>query len=245
MHMPRIAIFSDVHGNLEALKAVMADWKVQGVQDKICLGDIVGYGPDPSECLEIIRKLDCPILLGNHDEGCISSVEDYEFNSSARAGLEHAREQLDDEQKDFLRTLPMRIEATGFTCVHASLYQEEPWFYVLHYLDATCHFKYQKKALCFCGHTHRPAVWRHVNGEVKGRPITPSFTLDPSAKYLINVGSVGQPRASSADACYVIFDTRLRKIEYRFVPYAFAKTQKKIIKAGLPQYLADRLAVGR
>jgi predicted phosphodiesterase len=245
MRYPKIAIFSDVHGNLEALKAVMQDWDAMHVEEQICLGDVVGYGPDPAECLEIIRGLGCPILLGNHEEACVKPAAETNFSSNARAGLVHARKQLNSEQKDFLMTLPLKIEVKGFTCVHASLNEEESWFYVSHALDAASHFKYQKKAICFCGHTHKPAIWRELNGEVKKLPFTHPFTIDPSVKYLLNVGSVGQPRTSEPKACYVIFDTQSRAIEYRFVPYAFGKTQKKIIRAHLPLFLADRLAAGR
>jgi len=245
MDSNRIAIFSDIHGNLEALKAVLADMEKMGVQDKFCLGDIVGYGPDPAKCLELVRELGCPILLGNHDEGCFASEPDSSFNAYALAALELARKQLSDEQKDFLKTLPMKIEADGFTVVHASLCDKKAWAYVIDTGDAINHFHFQTQSVCFCGHTHKPAVWRLVGAKVQGLPIAPPLTLDPSAKYLINVGSVGQSRTLNSDACYVIYDTLERKIEFRFVPYAFKKTQKKILQAGLPRFLAQRLALGR
>jgi predicted phosphodiesterase len=246
MDSRRIGFFSDIHGNLEALKAVIVDMDEMGVQDKFCLGDIVGYGPDPAKCLELLRDIGCPILLGNHDEGCIALEPDNSFNTYALAGLELARKQLSDEQKDFLKALPMKIEADGFTAVHASLCDQEAWFYVIDTRDATSHFHFQKQPVCFCGHTHKPAVWREVkDNRVQGLPIIPSFTLDSDAKYLINVGSVGQSRTLNSDACYVIYDTAPCKIEYRFVSYAFKKTQQKIIRAGLPRFLAQRLALGR
>jgi diadenosine tetraphosphatase ApaH/serine/threonine PP2A family protein phosphatase len=246
MESHRIAFFSDIHGNLEALKAVLADMGEMGVQDKFCLGDIVGYGPDPAKCLELIRNIGCPILLGNHDEGCFASEPDSSFNTYALAALDHARRQLSDEQKDFLKTLPMKIEADGFIVVHASLCDKKAWSYVLDTGDAISHFEFQRQPVCFCGHTHKPAVWREgKDNKVQGLPIVPPFTLDPDAKYLINVGSVGQSRTLNSDACYVVYDTLPRKIEYRFVPYAFKKTQNKIIRAGLPRFLAQRLALGR
>jgi len=127
----RIGLFSDIHGNLEALKAVLADMEEMGVQDKFCLGDIVGYGPDPAKCLELVRDLGCPILLGNHDEGCVALEPDSSFNTYALAALEHARRQLSDEQKDFLKTLPRKIETDGFTVVHGSLSDKKDWSYVL------------------------------------------------------------------------------------------------------------------
>jgi predicted phosphodiesterase len=245
MDSRRIAFFSDIHGNLEALKAVVADMDEKGVQEKLCLGDIVGYGPDPAKCLEVVRELGCPIVQGNHDHSCIESNEDPSFNTYAKAGLEHTRKQLTDAQKEFLIHLPMKIEGDGFTVVHASLYDKEPWFYICDKNDVACHFDNQVQPVCFCGHTHKPTVWRQTKGKVQELPSTPPFILDNNSKYLINVGSVGQSRTLNPDACYVIFDTIARKIEYRFVPYDFKKTQKKIIRAGLPRYLAQRLALGR
>jgi predicted phosphodiesterase len=245
MNSRRIAIFSDIHGNLEALKAVVANMEKEGVQEKLCLGDVVGYGPDPAKCLELVRELRCPIVQGNHDQGCIESNEAPSFNTYAKAGLEHARKQLNEEQKEFLIHLPMKIESDGFTAVHASLYDKEQWFYICDKNDVDCHFDCQTQPICFCGHTHKPVVWRKIKGNAQELPITPPFTLDQDSKYLVNVGSVGQSRTLNPDACYVIFDTIARMIEYRLVPYDFKKTQKKIIRAGLPRYLAQRLALGR
>jgi predicted phosphodiesterase len=245
MKSSRIAFFSDIHGNLEALKAVLADMTTMEVQETICLGDIVGYGPDPAKCLEIVRNIGCPILLGNHEEGCFTLGVDLSFNAYARAGLEHARKELSNEQKDFLKTLPMKIESDHFTVVHASLDTNEPWKYVINSDDAVHHFRFQKKSVCFCGHTHKPAIWRQIKRELQELPVTPLFTLSPNAKYLINVGSVGQSRSLNANACYVIYDIPRQSIEYRFVPYAYKKTQRKIIRAGLPRFLAQRLALGR
>jgi predicted phosphodiesterase len=245
MDSVRIAIFSDIHGNLEALEAVLADMEKQNVQEKVCLGDIVGYGPDPAKCLELVREIGCPIVQGNHDQGSVESNEDPSFNTYAKAGLEHTRKQLNEEQKEFLVRLPMKIEGDGSTFVHASLYDKEPWFYICDKGDVACHFEYQTQPVCFCGHTHKPVVWRQTKGKAQELPFTPPFTLDPDSKYLINVGSVGQSRTLNPDASYVIFDTIARMIEYRLVPYDFKKTQKKIIRAGLPRYLAQRLALGR
>jgi predicted phosphodiesterase len=245
MDSTRIAVFSDIHGNLEALKAVLADMEELGVQNKYCLGDVVGYGPDPAKCLELVRDLGCPILLGNHDEGCFALEPDSSFNTYARAGLDHARKQLSDEQKDFLKALPLKIERKTFALVHASLSNDERWPYVIDTHQAARHFEAQHKPVCFCGHTHKPAVWRQVVNKVEALPITPPFTLDRNAKYLINVGSVGQSRTLNSDACYVVYDTQANTIEYRFVPYAIKKTQNKIIRAGLPRFLAQRLALGR
>ncbi|MEJ0000062.1 MAG: metallophosphoesterase family protein [Verrucomicrobiota bacterium] len=125
MDSRRIAVFSDIHSNLEALKAVLSDMDEMDVQDKFCLGDIVGYGPDPAKCLDLVRDIGCPILLGNHDEGCFALEPDSSFNTYALAGLELARRQLSDDQKDFMKTLPMKIEVDGlYRCARIALYRE-------------------------------------------------------------------------------------------------------------------------
>jgi len=240
----RIALFSDVHGNLEALEAVLCDMEKMGVQEKFCLGDVVGYGPDPAQCLELVRETGCRMLLGNHEEACVAVEPDSSFNSLARAGLDYARMQLSAGQMDFLRALPMKIDGEGFTVVHASLHDKEPWAYVFDARDAAVHFKFQHQSVCFCGHTHKPGIWKFFGGKVHSQPVAPLFNIDPGAQYLINVGSVGRTRTLKPEAWYALYDPPSRTIKYRFIPYAFQITQKKIIRAGLPRILAERLNLG-
>jgi predicted phosphodiesterase len=244
VHPVKFAIFSDIHGNLEALEAVLADITAERVQEMICLGDIVGYGPNPAECLEMIRCLSCSVVMGNHDEACIEPEMEQALNEYARAGIVFARNQLSNTQKGWLRNRPMQLDFDDFTAVHASL-SDEPWQYVLSSADALRHFMFQEKPLCFCGHSHRPAVWTLEGRRVRCLAPASNVTLPLCARTLVNVGSVGQPRNLRTEACYVIYNRVALSIGFRFVPYNVKQTQGKILAAGLPRFLAQRLALGR
>lgn len=233
-----------MHGNLEALEAVLQDMATHEVAQIICLGDIVGYGPNPAECLTIIRKLEIPTVLGNHDEACLEPRLDHMMNDYARAGIAYSRRKLTYAQKKWLGKLPHIIDADTFTLVHSSLDEEEIWPYVLDRVDAAHHFQYQDRPIAFCGHTHSPAVWKWEHEKVRSILPRKSVPLGP-ARYLINVGSVGQPRNRNSNASYVLFDPETRKVEFQSVPYDYQATQRKIIDAGLPPFLAVRLELGR
>ena len=245
MHPVKFALFSDIHGNLEALEAVLADIVSERVQELVCLGDIVGYGPNPAECLEIIRRLSCPVVLGNHDEACVEPDREEGLNEYARAGIVFARKQLSNVQKNWLGNRPLQLDFDDFTAVHASLSDEEPWHYVLGPADAQRHFLFQEKPLCFCGHSHRPGVWTLEGSEVRGIAPRDNVTVSLGARTLVNVGSVGQPRNQRPEACYVIYNRAALSIRFRFISYNVKQTQWKILSAGLPRFLAQRLALGR
>jgi predicted phosphodiesterase len=245
VHSAKFAIFSDIHGNLEALEAVLAEITAERVQEMICLGDIVGYGPNPAECLEMIRCLGCSVVMGNHDEACIEPAMEQALNEYARAGIVFARNQLSNAQKGWLRNRPMQLDFDDFTAVHASLSDDEPWQYVLSPTDALRHFMFQDKSLCFCGHSHRPGVWTLEGRRVRCLAPASNVTLPLGARTLVNVGSVGQPRNLRPEACYVIYNRVALSVGFRFVPYNVKQTQGKILAAGLPRFLAQRLALGR
>lgn len=241
----KIALFSDIHGNLEALDAVLAHIADHGVNRMICLGDIVGYGPDPAECVDRISKLGCPAVLGNHDEACFAPGLEEMMNDLAQAGLAHSQRSLTGEQKKWLSDLPHVIEADEFSVVHSSLDEEDFWPYVLARTDAARHFRYQEKPLAFCGHTHRPAIWQQEGRKIRTPLVEATLKLDPANRTLINVGSVGQPRNARSEASYVLYDPHASTVEFQLVPYDFFKTQNKILEAGLPAFLALRLELGR
>ncbi|HEY5813376.1 MAG TPA: metallophosphoesterase, partial [Terrimicrobiaceae bacterium] len=152
----KFAVFSDIHGNLEALEAVLSDIAAERVQEMICLGDIVGYGPNPAECIEMLRCLSCSVVLGNHDEACVEPGHDAGLNEYARAGIAFARKELNSAQMGWLRNRPLQLDFDDFTAVHSSLNEAEEWQYISSPADARQHFLFQDKPLCFCGHTHRP-----------------------------------------------------------------------------------------
>jgi diadenosine tetraphosphatase ApaH/serine/threonine PP2A family protein phosphatase len=239
----RFAIFGDIHANLHALEAVLADARAQGCTHYVCMGDVVGYNAFPHECLSIVRDLDCPVVKGNHDEQASMVGDQDGFNPLAEEAMNWTREHLAQEDKDWLRSLRLQRQVRDFTIVHATLDTPHKWGYVFNQLDAAASFNYQHTALCFIGHTHSPKAYIR-DGSVRTIPFE-TITIQPQKKYLLNVGSVGQPRDGDPRPAYCIYDTDLGEITIRRVEYDLAGAQKAILDAGLPRKLADRLGVGR
>jgi predicted phosphodiesterase len=239
----RIALFGDIHANLEALEAVLEDASQQGVTDYVCMGDIVGYNADPSACLEIVRAMNCPTVKGNHDEDAAGNHSLDSMNPVAAAALEWTRLQLTPDQRHWLTQLRMVRQVSDFTVVHSTLDQPANWNYVTSRFIADSNFSYQFTQLCFHGHTHVPRVYMKT-GKVVEVPAE-AVAIEDNAKYFINVGSVGQPRDGDWRACYAIFDITHKMIVFRRVEYDIAKTQEKILAAGLPTMLAERIRDGR
>jgi len=240
----RFAIVSDIHANLEALEAVLADARNRRCTHFVCLGDVVGYNANPRECIERVRELDCPVVKGNHDEETTLSASSERFNELAERAIQWTRDNLTDQDKEWLRSLPLQKRVHDFTIVHATLDTPGQWGYVFNTLDAVASFTYQRTAVCFFGHTHVPMVF--IRGQSGIRQERKEHTrIEPVRKYFINVGSVGQPRDGNWRAAYCIYDIKSNLVELLRVKYDLATAQKKIAKAGLPQPLADRLAIGR
>jgi len=239
----RIAIFGDIHANLEAFEVVLADAREQGCTSYICLGDVVGYNANPRECLEIVQSLKCPVVKGNHDDYASSDSSLESFNPLAEVAIQWTRDQLTPSERFWLGGLPLIAKISGFTVVHASLDDPAGWGYVLNQLDAAASFSKQSTDLCFFGHTHTPRAYIK-DSSVVGLPFD-QLILEPGKKYFVNAGSVGQPRDGDWRAAYVVFDQEKRLIQLRRLRYDLAKTQGKILKAGLPTRLADRLAFGK
>lgn len=237
------AIFSDIHGNLEALNAVLNDARAKGVTHYTCLGDVVGYNANPAECLEQIQKLNCISVSGNHDYFCSFDADLTGFHPVVTDAINWSRQQLTVEQQQFLADLKLVERVENFTTVHSTLDMPEMWGYVVEELEAEASFNYQATTACFCGHTHIPMVFE------KGRTIiSGSYSIlktNPGQKYLINVGSIGQPRDGDSRSSYAIYNLETKEVELRRVSYDIAATQAKIRKAGLPERLALRLAIGR
>jgi len=241
-----IAVFGDIHSNLEALEAVFADMDAIGVQGRVCLGDIVGYAANPSECLELVRSTGCPVVKGNHDAWAADDSALDEIRDSAQSGIEFSRRKLTPEQRDYLAGLPLVISEGDRHYVHASLDGLAEWPYVVEEQDARDHFRAQTHSICFCGHTHVPRVWHQdADGDIRSWRGEGRIELPSGGKSLINAGSVGQPRDLCPDACYVVFDAGWRWVEFRRVPYDVGKTKRKIMRAKLPRFTAQRLSLGR
>jgi predicted phosphodiesterase len=239
----KFAIFGDIHANLEALQSVLWDAHEQGCDSHVCLGDIVGYAANPSECLELIRELNCPTVRGNHDDGAASTSRLDELNPLAQAALLWTREQLSEEQRQWLRDLKFVRQVRDFTIVHATLDSPNSWGYVTNRFDAMASFSYQFTQICFYGHTHVPRIFEKedVVRAARGTEVL----LQRGVKYFINVGSVGQPRDGDWRASYAIYDSNEQSVRIRRVEYDIQTAQNKICAAGLPSLLADRLALGK
>ena len=239
----KYAIISDLHSNLEALQAVLRDIEEQGVDKHICLGDIVGYGAEPNESVDIIRGLNCPCVLGNHDAGAIGITDIGKFNSAARIATEWTSEVLTDENRAYLEGLKTVDRIETFTIVHANLEDPLEWAYIFNSHEAEHYFQFQKDTVCFFGHTH-------IQCAFKSNTVTPfvkasSMQIKSGHKYLVNVGSLGQPRDGDPRAAYAIYDLDENRIIFRRVEYDIEKTQEKIFDANLPHILALRLAMGK
>ncbi len=239
----RFAVLSDIHGNLEALEAVLADARAHDCTHYVCLGDIVGYNANPSECVQLIQELECPVVQGNHDEQ--ASIEDSTagFNELAEEAIGWTREHLSAGEKKWLADLRLTRQVRDFTIVHATLDTPQQWGYIFNDLDAIASFTYQHTSLCFFGHTHWPTAF--VRDDNVRRITSDRIQMSPGKKYFVNTGSVGQPRDRDWRAAYAIYDTERHVIEQRRIEYDLATTQRKIRAAGLPGRLADRLAQGR
>ncbi len=239
----QIALFGDIHANLEALEAVLDDARRQNCTDWVCLGDVVGYNASPAECIELVRKMDCPVVKGNHDEDAGGDHSLENMNPTAATALEWTRNQLSQDHRVWLRKLRMVRQVEDFTVVHSTLDQPQAWHYVTNKFDAMSNFSYQFTNVCFHGHTHVPRVFVRA-ARVREVP-TESVAVEEGLKYFINVGSVGQPRDGDPRACYVIYDFDSKTVLFRRVDYDLDLAQQKILEAGLPPGLAARLTEGR
>jgi len=242
----RYAILSDIHGNLEAFQAVLKDTAAQGVQKIIFLGDIVGYGGNPRECIDLLQEKTEAIVAGNHDWGVAGKTNTTHFNSIARTAISWTVSQLSSEHKEFLAHLPLQREEGSFTYTHATPINPKKWNYIFSRKEALRNIQALKHELCFVGHSHIPIIFALTRfGKLLFTTKFSEFTLEEETRFLINVGSVGQPRDANPQAAYGILDTEKREFSLRRVKYDIAIAQRKIISAGLPPVLADRIGMGR
>jgi predicted phosphodiesterase len=239
----KYAIIADIHGNIDAFQVALEDIRAQNATHIVCLGDVVGYNARPKECLQIVRDMGIPCVKGNHDEYCSSEEHLEGFNPHAADAVHWTRNQLNDDDKKWLRELKYSRMAANFTMVHATLDAPERWGYVFDKLAAAASFPYQTTQMCFFGHTHVPVAFMR-DTVVRGGTYS-KFKIDPAKKYFINVGAIGQPRDNNPKAAYVIYDMDAGTIELRRLDYDIAAAQAKIREAGLPERLAERLAYGR
>lgn len=238
----RVAFFSDIHANIEALSIVLEDIKKEDIKNIICLGDIVGYGPNPHEAIELIKISADYIIRGNHDEGLIDESITFDFNQYAIEALNWQRKVIDDADKNFLKNLPYFLKFDNFEIVHGAL--SDFFKYITNIDEAIQEKKYMKRNILFIGHTHRAGVFDLNEKIFHPFPYGGEFSLTPNKYYIINPGSVGQPRDFNPLASYLIYYKNENKVLFKRLKYPFEITREKIIKNNLPQFLGDRLIIG-
>lgn len=241
----RIGILSDIHSNLEAFEAVINYAENEKVDEYLCLGDIVGYGTNPNRCVEIVRDLTPKIVAGNHDYGVCGKTDIYYFNDVARQAIKWTRKNISAENVDFIKSLPLKIEDENSVFVHSTPSSPEKWNYIMNMYDSIKEFKQLKKKLCFIGHSHQPVIFSMTSDYEVSSSIDDSLIFNKNKKYIVNAGSIGQPRDGNPKASFLLYDTDKNKITYSRIEYDIKKTQDKIIKAGLPAFLAKRLEIGK
>jgi predicted phosphodiesterase len=242
----RYLVLSDIHGNLEALEAVLAD--APAGLPVWCLGDVVGYGPNPNECIERLRSMEHQCIVGNHDWAVMNKVDVNEFNPDAQLSVLWTQDALTSRSLQYLEDLVVSLVDGQFTLVHGSP-REPVWEYILYPPIAQLNFAYFGTSYCFVGHTHVPGIFR-LRGEGDER-ICETEQLSEGrvqplgeGRLIINPGSVGQPRDGDSRASYVILDTAELTLEHRRVAYDVEKTQKQMRKARLPERNVMRLSYG-
>jgi diadenosine tetraphosphatase ApaH/serine/threonine PP2A family protein phosphatase len=240
----RILIVADVHANLDAFEAVLRQAADGGAIDAVwSLGDLVGYGSEPGGCIARLREFEHVAVAGNHDLAAAGEIGLAEFNTYAADAARWTAAQLDDDEKAWIRSLPRIVVEGEMTLVHGSL-RDPVWEYLLSESEAEAHLQLQKTPYGLVGHTHFPAVI--YEGDAAMRRILDGREVAlEGERFVANPGSVGQPRDSDARAAYAVLDTEARRFVFHRVAYDIAAAQAKIVAAGLPAYLAERLARGR
>ncbi len=239
----KYGILGDIHANLEALNAVLEEMDRQGVEKYVSVGDLVGYGANPTECIAKIRELNAVVTAGNHDFAAVDKLNIDFFNTYARESALWTRSILSEDDKNFIKSLKLVEYCDNFTVVHSTLYSPELFEYIQTSYDAHLSFEQQTTPLSFLGHSHVPVNFfkrRNVSFNMETE-----VKIDESMKVMINVGAIGQPRDENPDAVCVVYDSDDMVVRVNRVKYDVEKAAKKIVAAGLPEILAERLKYGR
>jgi predicted phosphodiesterase len=242
----RYAIISDIHGNAEALQAVLKDIKDRSIDSIVCLGDIVGYYPDPEDCIELVKKHADLCVAGNHDYAAIGRIDTQNFTYYAFAAMEWTKQNISENAKEFLRSLPLTIEKDNMFFTHSSPSNPRDWAYVFPDSEEAVFEAFNSLVfqLNFIGHTHWPSIMIQENERIMLHS-EHAIKIHDQNFYLINVGSVGQPRDFDSRSSYCIYDSDLNEISILRIPYDYSVTQKKIKENHLPLFLSERLEKGR
>lgn len=237
----KIAVISDIHSNLAALREAINYVKNADIDKIVCLGDVVGYGPRPNECVELIRQ-HCPIcLMGNHDHAVLGLTDTYHFNQYARDAVNWTRRTLTLHNKAYLESLPFSHPENEIFYVHSTPVHPEEWHYILSDFEAKEYLDRISQRVCFLGHSHIPVVFSS-DGQSRYQE---EMELDiQDKKYIVNVGSVGQPRDGDPRLCFVIFDMKSGLLKFIRLEYPVKETYDEIMENQLPPFLAMRLLAG-
>ena len=240
----KYCILGDIHGNLEALETVLKFAQSQGVDRYISVGDVVGYGANPKECIATLRELNAPVVAGNHDYAVTGKLDVEFFNSYAKSAVLWTREQLDEDEMNWLKALRLvQVVSEEITLVHGSLNFPDMFDYIQTSYDAYLSLEALKTKVCFLGHSHVPVSF--FSGPAVSYSLSQEIDLNGFDKALVNVGSVGQPRDENPRASVAIYDTDSQIVRLSRLDYDIDKAAAKIVAAGLPEILAERLHHGR
>ena len=240
----KYVIFADVHSNLEAFNAAVRTFPAGDDTSLVFAGDIVGYGANPNECMELFISLNPESVLGNHDAAVIDKTDVTNFNEYAAGAVLWTKDHLTQQNKDYLRALPLVREEKLFTVCHGTLHNPESFTYMMSGADAMHTFELMKTKICFVAHSHIPGIFTFRDGQVY-KSFKEKLVLKKEEKYIINVGSIGQPRDNDNRSSYCTYDPDKDEVKFHRVEYDIKIARKKIINAGLPPILGDRLLVGR
>ncbi len=241
----RYAIFSDIHSNLEAFEVVISALRKESIDRYFCAGDIVGYAANPLECIQKLKTIASVTVAGNHDWASVNLFPVEYFNLAARQAIVWTTLVLKNEDKEFLSSLKPVYHNEDLTLVHGTLNEPETFNYLVDLLAIESTFSVLKNNICFVGHSHIPAIFSQ---DPKGNIFLSKekkIQISPANKFIVNVGSIGQPRDGNPEAAYCIYDTKTKWVEIKRVAYNTGLARKKIISAGLPVFLGERLLVGR
>ncbi|MFA5118886.1 MAG: metallophosphoesterase family protein [Candidatus Omnitrophota bacterium] len=241
----RYGIIGDIHSNLEALQAVLQALSLERVDEYLCVGDIVGYGSDPQECIDRVKERVSMTVAGNHDQAAVDLFPALYFNSYAQKAISWTKKNISESGKDFLRPLQLVYQNKDLTLVHGSLINPGDFKYITEPGALESTFDLLEGNICFIGHTHTAGIFTQDGTGKRAYQKAGSLEIGKGGKYIVNVGSVGQPRDSDCRASCCIYDTVTGKVSLKRVDYDVQLARKKIIERGLPYFLGDRLLSGQ
>lgn len=243
--MTRLAVISDIHGNNDALQAAAAVMNRQHIDRILCLGDVVGYGAAPQACLEWVRRNCRQVVMGNHEMMVLQETHLQGVGSEVYQVIRWTRGTCDPGTLEYLKSWPLTCHEDAGLMVHGSPWEPEQFHYIFNPWDATQAFGQAGEALILVGHTHRPAVIELSPGHApQWHALTNPVSLSLHKRYIINVGSIGQPRNGDPRAQWIVWDQDQGAISFHAAPYAVKRAQRKIRAAGLPLWFAERLSQG-